>query len=392
METRYFTIDQLQEAGEFIRLGKLIAFPTETVYGLGGNAMDPLASQAIYAAKGRPSDNPLIVHISTLDQLSQIVSTIDPVSQLLAEAFWPGPLTLVLPKHPQVPQQTSGGLGTLGVRIPDDPIGLEFLKWAGVPVAAPSANLSGRPSPTSFSMVKQDLDGRIHGIIQGTDTRIGLESTILWVADQRVHILRPGAIGPKEIHQVLTSHGMDRVEILNQWDLRSGNIQSPNQNPNLPAAPGTKYRHYSPKATIKVYHPGSDWFTFLEPDHAMPHQVYGLVYLLGPHANSEAELSKMMNTLALDYGMSVDLITPRLVVSGTDGSSVSHGLKPKIYVLPIRSIDQYAQEFYRSLVDFDQVGVQTIFLPFPDKSEGGLADALIDRILRAAGLTSVPKN
>ena len=246
-----------------MRGGGLVAFPTETVYGLGGDALNPKAVENIYLAKGRPSDNPLIVHIADVGELDKLAERIPAGAFKLARAFWPGPLTMVLPKKAGVPCITTGGLSTVAVRMPDHPIALELIRSSGCPVAAPSANLSGRPSPTKGSHVAQDLKGRIPMILWGDDCRVGIESTVLDLTGETPLILRPGILTPTELEQVLRCHvGIDPAVLA---DPRKG-ADEPNPErafgheagltPDLipaPKAPGMKYTHYAPKAAMIVY-------------------------------------------------------------------------------------------------------------------------------------------
>ena len=192
--TKSIDPDLMVLAGSIIRSGGLVAFPTETVYGLGGNALDPEASRRIYAAKGRPSDNPLIVHIADLSSLSRIVSRIPDSALALADAFWPGPLTMILPRSSEVPSETTGGLDTVAVRMPSHPVALELIRKSGGYIAAPSANTSGRPSPTRAQHVYDDLNGRIDMIIDGGPVGIGIESTIIDLTEEVPMVLRPGFI------------------------------------------------------------------------------------------------------------------------------------------------------------------------------------------------------
>ena len=186
--------EYIQEAGNIIRKGGLVAFPTETVYGLGGNALDKDAAAKIYAAKGRPSDNPLIAHISDVSQLDELVSYVPESAKKLMEAYWPGPLTMVFNKSDKVPYGTTGGLDTVAVRMPNHKVALELISAAGVPIAAPSANTSGRPSPTNAAHVVEDLDGKVDMIVDGGKVGIGIESTIVDVTSEVPMILRPGYI------------------------------------------------------------------------------------------------------------------------------------------------------------------------------------------------------
>lgn len=231
------SIEALQEAGEIIRQGGLVAFPTETVYGLGGDALNPESSKKIYAAKGRPSDNPLIIHIAEIEHLEKITKDVPQSAYKLADAFWPGPLTMILPKSEEVPHQTTGGLNTVAVRMPSHPVALEFIKAAGGFVAAPSANISGKPSPTMAKYVMQDMDGRIDMVIDGDGVDIGLESTIVDLTAEKPMILRPGYITKEMLDTVLGQVETDPTLI--EADSKQA-----------PKAPGMKYRHYAPKGEL----------------------------------------------------------------------------------------------------------------------------------------------
>ena len=210
MKAEYITVSLnemdmtvIEKAGEILRRGGLVAFPTETVYGLGGNALDPAASGRIYAAKGRPSDNPLIVHIASLDELPPLVRSIPEQAYLLAGRFWPGPLTMILEKSDAVPYQTTGGLDTVAVRFPSDPVARALIRAAKVPVAAPSANVSGRPSPTTALRVKEDVGDTIDMILDGGPVGLGLESTIVDLTVSPPCVLRPGFITGDRLREVL---------------------------------------------------------------------------------------------------------------------------------------------------------------------------------------------
>ena len=200
---------ELKEASAVIRSGGLVAFPTETVYGLGGDATNPEASRKIYAAKGRPSDNPLIVHIADFSQLGQIVEKVPPEAELLAKHFWPGPLTMILHKNQVIPYETTGGLDTVAIRMPAHTVALAFLRESGCMIAAPSANTSGRPSPTSAAHVREDLEGRIDAIIDGGDVEIGIESTIIDLTEETPCVLRPGYITMDMMREVLGEVKLD---------------------------------------------------------------------------------------------------------------------------------------------------------------------------------------
>jgi len=230
--------ESIQLAGEIIRAGGTVIFPTETVYGLGANALDAAATEKIFAAKNRPADNPLIVHITTLPEMAALVREIPEEALLLAERFWPGPLTMILPKADCIPMMTSGGLDTVGIRMPADKVAQDLIRAAGVPIAAPSANLSGRPSPTTAQHVIEDMDGRVDMILAGHDAEVGLESTVIELRDEKVRILRPGRITFEMLAEVV---GEDRVEV-------DANVLRPATG--IVRSPGMKYRHYAPKAPL----------------------------------------------------------------------------------------------------------------------------------------------
>ena len=229
----------LRRAGEVLRSGGLVAFPTETVYGLGGDALNRESSQKIYAAKGRPSDNPLIVHIATMDALSAIVKKVTPEAEKIARAFWPGPLTIILEKSDKVPFETTGGLSTVAVRMPSHPVARKLIEYGGGYVAAPSANTSGKPSPTVAKYVIEDMNGRVNMILDGGEVGIGLESTIVDMTVNPPQILRPGYVTQAMLEEVLGQVDVD-ITIL---DADSGQA---------PKAPGMKYRHYAPKGDLTI--------------------------------------------------------------------------------------------------------------------------------------------
>lgn len=226
-------------AAQAIAAGKLVAFPTETVYGLGGNALSPDAAMNIYAAKGRPSDNPLIVHIAETSAVNELATDIPENANALMEAFWPGPLTIILPKKPCVPDATTGGLSTVAIRMPSHPAALQLIRESGVYIAAPSANTSGRPSPTTAQHVAEDLGGRIDVIIDGGPVGIGIESTIVDLTGEVPTILRPGYITKAMLESIVGHVEIDRALIEDDPTLR-------------PKAPGMKYTHYAPKGTLSI--------------------------------------------------------------------------------------------------------------------------------------------
>lgn len=229
----------LEEAAAWIKKKELVAFPTETVYGLGANGLDPEASAKIYAAKGRPSDNPLILHISDMDELEPLVQEIPEAAKKAAEAFWPGPMTMILKKSEIVPLETTGGLSTVAIRMPDHPIARALIRESGCPIAAPSANTSGKPSPTRAEHVFEDMNGRIPCILDGGMVGIGIESTIIDFSEKKPMILRPGFITPKMFEEAI---GMP---VAIDPAVMGGGAKGI-----APKAPGMKYKHYAPKAEL----------------------------------------------------------------------------------------------------------------------------------------------
>ncbi|MCD8083300.1 MAG: threonylcarbamoyl-AMP synthase [Clostridiales bacterium] len=232
--------EELAGAAQILRNGGLVAFPTETVYGLGANALDETAARKIYAAKGRPSDNPLIAHISCMEELAPLVSEIPEAGRRLAEAYWPGPLTMVFRKSAIVPYGTTGGLDTVAVRMPSDPVANRLIRLSGVPIAAPSANTSGRPSPTTAQHVWEDMNGKIEMIVDGGPVGIGVESTIVDVSGTIPTLLRPGAVTVEMLEATVGHIEIDPA------------IQGPSGEDFHPKAPGMKYRHYAPKAELTL--------------------------------------------------------------------------------------------------------------------------------------------
>jgi tRNA threonylcarbamoyl adenosine modification protein (Sua5/YciO/YrdC/YwlC family) len=230
----------MKRAGALIAAGELVAFPTETVYGLGGDALDPDASRKIYAAKGRPSDNPLIVHIAEIKDLERVAQTVPEEARRLAEAFWPGPLTIIVQKSDRVPYATTGGMDTVAVRMPNHPVALALIRESGCLIAAPSANTSGRPSPTEAAHVAEDLTGKIPMILDGGPVGIGIESTIIDLTEEQPMVLRPGYITPQMLSEVIGREVIIDPGILALDDTKR------------PKAPGMKYKHYAPKADMVI--------------------------------------------------------------------------------------------------------------------------------------------
>lgn len=239
-QTRYLTSEDndLQIAAEIIKNGGTVIFPTETVYGLGANALDSDAANKIFSAKGRPSDNPLIVHIADIDDLSTVAAEIPDKAKLLTDKFWPGSLTLIFKKTDKIPAAVTGGLETVAVRMPKNDIARRLIRKAGVPIAAPSANLSGKPSPTIIAHVKDDMDGRVDAVIDGGDCEIGLESAVLDMSTDIPVLYRPGKITAEDIGGVIGK--IDKV--------------TQTEDGEKPKSPGLKYKHYAPKAEVRILH------------------------------------------------------------------------------------------------------------------------------------------
>lgn len=240
MQTKKSTIDRvhpdaqlINEGAEYLKAGELVAFPTETVYGLGANALDAAACAKIFEAKGRPQDNPLIVHVCNLAMANSLVNNWTSAAELCVQHFWPGPLTLILPKTPLIPDIVTAGLDNVAIRMPNHPVALRLIEAAGFPIAAPSANLSGKPSPTRGSHVWRDMKGKIPLILDAGACEVGLESTVLDVTGRVPAILRPGGITKEQLEDVLGEVQVD----------------SPSEN-QAPRAPGMKYRHYAPQGEL----------------------------------------------------------------------------------------------------------------------------------------------
>ncbi|MBO0526160.1 threonylcarbamoyl-AMP synthase [Clostridium botulinum] len=247
MKTKVVRLDEnnidehvISKAGNILRQGGLVVFPTETVYGLGANALDKDAVKKIFEAKGRPQDNPLIVHISKVKDIEKLVEEIPPIAQKLMDKFWPGPMTIILKKKDIIPNETSAGLDSIGIRIPSNKIAMELISMAGVPIAAPSANLSGKPSPTDLETCIEDLDGRVNMILGGDNSEVGVESTVIDCTINPPCILRPGGITLEMLKEVDSDIYIDPA-IMKKPDKEL-----------RPKAPGMKYRHYAPKAPLKI--------------------------------------------------------------------------------------------------------------------------------------------
>lgn len=230
---------EIKKQAEILKKGNTVIFPTETVYGLGANALDEKAVSKIYEAKGRPSDNPLIVHIYDKHQVEELAKDISPKAHVVMDKFWPGPITIILNKKDIVPSRTSGGLDTVAIRMPSNPIAKELLKETNLPIAAPSANISGRPSPTKANHVYEEMNNRVDGIILGGDCTFGLESTVLDLTNDIPTILRPGSVTKEDLESVIGQVNIDPA-----LENKEDNIKA--------KAPGMKYKHYSPNADVFI--------------------------------------------------------------------------------------------------------------------------------------------
>lgn len=333
-----FSEDEFHEAAEILQNGGLVAFPTETVYGLGGDGMKEDAAKKIYKAKGRPSDNPLIIHISDLEMLDKLVKEVPETAKKLAKKFWPGPLTMIFHKKEEVPYGTTGGLDTVAIRMPAHPVALELIRTSGVCIAAPSANTSGRPSPTKASHVKDDLDGKIDMIIDGGNVGIGIESTIVDLTGKVPMILRPGYITKKMLEEVVGKVDVDKT------------ILDRHMNPNLvPKAPGMKYKHYAPKGDLTI--------------------------LEGDNQAVICEITKRVSA-AKAAGKTVGVIA-----SNETKDAYKEGI---VKVIGTRHNEvTITQGLYSILREFDDLGVEVIYSE--SFSSGDLGQAIMNRLLKAAG-------
>lgn len=329
-------IDKINFAAEVLKNGGIVAFPTETVYGLGANALDEGSVKKIFEAKGRPSDNPLIVHISRFDDIFSLVKEVPKRAEEIIEKFCPGPLTIILDKSDSVPLVTSGGLNTVAIRIPNNKIALELIKMAGVPIAAPSANISGSPSPTCAEHVIHDLNGRVDIIIDGGCSSIGLESTVLDLSRDIPMILRPGGVTLEQLKDALSDVCIDPA-ILE----RNENI--------IARAPGMKYRHYAPKAKVIII-----------------------------DGNMQDVVLKI-NTLLKEYAK--DGI--RAGVMATEQTKDSYKFGQVISLGDRNRIDEIASKLFTVLRDFDIIGVEVVLAESIENSGVGLA--VMNRLAKAAG-------
>ena len=321
--------EDIEIAAKILKEGGLVGIPTETVYGLAANALDGEASAHIFAAKGRPADNPLIVHICDVDQLAPLVQEVPESAMKLAEHFWPGPLTMILPKADCIPDSVSAGLETVAIRYPSHPAAQAVIAACGFPLAAPSANLSGRPSPTTAEHVMHDLGGRIDAVLDGGPCAVGVESTVITLATNPPRLLRPGGITLEQLRSVLGEIVLDPAVL---HPLASGAKAS---------SPGMKYKHYAPKANVILLDGPRDWYL----NYVNTHQK---------------------DVGALCFTEDLAELTVPCVAYGTETESAKQ-----------------AHELFEALRELDDLGVSTIYARCPDQSGVGLA--VYNRLIRAAG-------
>ncbi|MGX8701490.1 L-threonylcarbamoyladenylate synthase [Caproiciproducens sp.] len=322
--------EDILTAARILRDGGLVGIPTETVYGLAANALDGKAVAGIFAAKGRPMDNPLIVHISDFDQIDQLVRKVTPEAEKLAKAYWPGPMTVILPKSDKIPDEVSAGLDTVAIRFPSHPAARALIDAAGIPLAAPSANLSGHPSPTTAGHVLNDLDGKIEAVVDGGPCGVGVESTVVTLACDPPRLLRPGGITLEQLRGVLGTVEMDSAVL---HPLKEGVRAS---------SPGMKYKHYSPKANVIIIDGSFDAYR----DYVNSHGGDG--------------------TAALCYsGEDAELTVPTVCYGGED------------------DYGEQARGLFDALRRLDEIQAKTVYARCPEPKGVGLA--VYNRLIRAAG-------
>lgn len=349
METKILKIDpdrvekeEMKEAARLIEQGELVAFPTETVYGLGADALRPEASAKIYAAKGRPSDNPLIVHIADFTDMERVAREIPDSARKLAEAFWPGPLTMVVWKSEAVPSTTTGGMETVAVRMPNHPIALELIRQSGCLIAAPSANTSGRPSPTEASHVVEDLKGKIAMVVDGGPVGIGIESTIIDLTEKVPMVLRPGYITPEMLASVLGEKVIIDPGIIAMDDTRK------------PKAPGMKYKHYAPKANMIIV-----------------------------DGQEEKVVEKINSLVGEAKGRS-----QKVAVIATEETMSRYKADVVLCIGKRNDEDSIAQHLYKILRDCDELEIDLIYSE--SFATPRIGQAIMNRLLKAAGHQVIP--
>ena len=313
--------------------GKTVIFPTETVYGLGANALDEDAATKIYQAKGRPSDNPLLVHVADKEDVYDLVENIDDRAKLLMDKFWPGPLTIVFKKKAIIPDRTSGGLDTVAIRMPSDQVARDLIRRAGVPIAAPSANISGRPSPTKPEHIIRDMDGRVDGILVGGPCNYGVESTIVDLSDDIAMVLRPGSVTLEMLREVLGQVDLD-PSLKNKDD----NVKA--------KAPGMKYKHYSPQAQVYI----------VKAD-----DLEGFAERVDSLCEDNAKKGLKIGVMTMNYDQ--------------------HSYQAKVFDLG-GSYTEVAKNLFGSLISLDRESIDIAYVPYFE--ERGIGVAIMNRLKKAA--------
>lgn len=321
--------ESIKKAAEIIKSGGVVGVPTETVYGLGANALDEDAVGRIFEAKGRPKDNPMIVHVSCMEEVEPLVKKIPEKAKLLAEKFWPGPLTIIMEKSDKVPSVTSGNLDTVAVRMPSHEVMRKIIKESGCPIAAPSANLSGSPSPTNAKYVFDDMDGKISLIIDGGESNVGLESTVITLVGEKPRLLRPGGVTPEQLEEVLGEIEIDKA------------VRAKLEENQTAASPGMKYKHYAPKTKVVIVKADSE--KYVEYISEQKEKIAALCF------EDEAE---KISVPCVTYGHS------------NDSSS-------------------QAKRLFDALRELDEINAEIAFAHCP--SDEGVGLAVYNRLLRSAG-------
>lgn len=329
-------INYIEEAGHIIGNGGIVAFPTETVYGLGADALNSEAVKKIFIAKGRPQDNPLIVHVSSKD-ISYLVKNVPNVAKELMNKFWPGPLTIILEKKDIIPQETSAGLSTIGIRMPNNEVALKLIELAGKPIAAPSANISGRPSPTEVNRCIEDLTGKVNYILGGERSDIGVESTIVDCTVEPPLVLRPGGITLEMLREIDSKIEIDKA-------LK----EKPTENLK-PKAPGMKYRHYAPNANLKI--------------------------IRGKNEKTIEIINEMLENYIEKNNKVAILTTDENLINFNKGEIISLGSN--------KNLSEIAKNLFESLRKCDDLGVQYILCQ--GFEEDGVGLAIMNRLNKAAG-------
>ena len=323
------TETDLERAAAWIQAGEVVGMPTETVYGLAADACNPEAVKKVFAAKGRPADNPLIVQSAEMQALEQVAAVVPPLAVKLAERFWPGPLTMILPKRSDIPEITSGGLDTVGIRMPSHPVARALILLSGVPIAAPSANISGYPSPTTAQHVMRDMHGKIAAVVDGGGCSVGVESTVIALEnDDTVRILRPGYVTKEMLEEIVPQVTLDPA-ILHQ--LKEGQTVR---------SPGMKYQHYSPQAHVILVE--GEWQNFA----------------------AYAEQNKADGVYALVFDGEETRLSLPCLTYGASGQ-------------------EQAQQIFSKLRELDDRGAHKVYVRAPKPEGIGLA--VYNRLIRAAG-------